>query len=55
MAKNATSEEEILGRIVRTGEAGEAEQGWSAAEPGVVISELDGPVGYAIANLLRPD
>lgn len=43
-----------LGRIVlRTGEAlVEAEQGWSAAEPEVVIGELDGPVGYAIANLL---
>ena len=42
------------GRIVlRTGEAlVEAEQGWSAAEPEVVIGELDGPVGYAIANLL---
>jgi formaldehyde-activating enzyme len=43
-----------LGRIVlRTGEAlVEAEQGWSAAEPEVVIGELDGPVGNAIANLL---
>jgi 5,6,7,8-tetrahydromethanopterin hydro-lyase len=43
-----------LGRIVlRAGEAlVEAEQGWSAAEPEVVIGELDGPVGYAIANLL---
>src|SRR4051794_24716190 len=42
------------GRIVlRTGEAlVEAEQGWSAAEPEVVIGELDGPVGNAIANLL---
>jgi 5,6,7,8-tetrahydromethanopterin hydro-lyase len=25
---------------------------WSAAEPEVVIGELDGPVGYAIANLI---
>jgi formaldehyde-activating enzyme len=42
------------GRIVmRTGEAlVEDEAGWSAAEPEVVIGELDGPVGYAIANLL---
>lgn len=42
------------GRIVmRTGEAlVEAEPSWSAAEPEVVIGELDGPVGYAIANLL---
>jgi formaldehyde-activating enzyme len=43
-----------LGRIVlRTGEAlVEAEPSWSAAEPEVVIGELDGPVGYAIANLM---
>jgi 5,6,7,8-tetrahydromethanopterin hydro-lyase len=43
-----------FGRIVlRTGEAlVEAEPAWSAAEPEVVIGELDGPVGYAIANLL---
>src|SRR5229473_7871694 len=42
------------GRIVlRTGEAlVEAEPAWSAAEPEVVIGELDGPVGFAIANLL---
>ena len=42
------------GRIVlRTGEAlVEADPSWSAAEPEVVIGELDGPVGYAIANLL---
>jgi formaldehyde-activating enzyme len=42
------------GRIVlRTGEAlVEADAPWSAAEPEVVIGELDGPVGAAIANLL---
>jgi formaldehyde-activating enzyme len=42
------------GRIVlRTGEAlVEAEPAWSAAEPEVVIGELDGPVGYAMANLI---
>src|SRR5271170_7680139 len=42
------------GRIVlRTGEAlVEAEQAWSAAEPEVLIGELDGPVGYALANLI---
>ena len=42
------------GRIgLRTGEALiEADEAWSAAEPEVVIGELDGPVGYAIANLL---
>lgn len=39
--------------VLRTGEAlVEAEPGWSAAEPEVVIGELDGPVGYAIANLI---
>src|SRR5689334_2414074 len=43
-----------LGRIVlRTGEAlVEADEAWSAAEPEVVIGELDGPVGYSIANLM---
>lgn len=42
------------GRIVlRTGEAlVEGGPGWSAAEPEVVIGELDGPVGYAIAQLM---
>ncbi len=42
------------GRIVlRTGEAlVEADEAWSAAEPEVLIGELDGPVGYAIANLM---
>ena len=30
----------------------EAEQAWSAAEPEVLIGELDGPVGYALANLM---
>lgn len=39
--------------ILRTGEAlVEGNPAWSAAEPEVVIGELDGPVGYAIANLL---
>src|SRR6186997_1272609 len=39
--------------VLRTGEAlVEADQAWSAAEPEVVIGELDGPVGYAIANLI---
>lgn len=39
--------------VLRTGEALiEGEPAWSAAEPEVVIGELDGPVGYAIANLL---
>ncbi len=39
--------------VMRTGEAlVEAEPAYSAAEPEVIIGELDGPVGYAIANLL---
>lgn len=39
--------------VMRTGEAlVEAEPAWSAAEPEVIIGELDGPVGYAIANLI---
>ncbi len=44
----------LSGRIgMRTGEAlVEDEHAWSAAEPEVVIGELDGPVGFAIANLL---
>jgi len=52
--KALVKKKKSLGRIVlRTGEAlVEAEQGWSAAEPEVVIGELDGPVGYAMANLL---
>ena len=39
--------------ILRTGEAlVEAEPAWSAAEPEVVIGELDGPVGIAMAHLI---
>jgi 5,6,7,8-tetrahydromethanopterin hydro-lyase len=43
-----------VGRIVlRTGEAlVEADEAWSAAEPEVLIGELDGPVGYALASLM---
>lgn len=38
---------------LRTGEAlVEAAPAWSAAEPEVVIGDLDGPVGHAIANLI---
>jgi formaldehyde-activating enzyme len=52
--KSDKKKKKPIGRIVlRTGEAlVEAEPAWSAAEPEVVIGELDGPVGYAIANLL---
>src|SRR4051812_11964188 len=54
MAKKKPTKKKSHERIVlRTGEAlVEAEQGWSAAEPEVVIGELDGPVGYSIANLM---
>ena len=39
--------------VMRTGEAlVEDEAPWSAAEPEVVIGELDGPVGHAIAQLM---
>ena len=39
--------------VMRTGEALiEDTAPWSAAEPEVVIGELDGPVGHAIANLM---
>jgi 5,6,7,8-tetrahydromethanopterin hydro-lyase len=55
MAKSTDKKKKpAKGRIVlRTGEAlVEAEAAWSAAEPEVVLGELDGPVGYAIANLI---
>jgi 5,6,7,8-tetrahydromethanopterin hydro-lyase len=57
MAKKKKAEKQAKlpgGRMeLRTGEAlVEAEPAWSAAEPEVVIGELDGPVGYAIANLI---
>ena len=55
MAKKQPARRPVAkGRIVmRTGEAlVEDEAAWSAAEPEVVIGELDCPVGYAIANLL---
>ncbi len=58
MAKKKSATKSVkkakTGRIVlRTGEAlVEAAPSWSAAEPEVIIGELDGPVGYAIANLI---
>jgi 5,6,7,8-tetrahydromethanopterin hydro-lyase len=53
-SKSTTIKIKSTGRIVmRTGEAlVEAEPAWSAAEPEVVIGELDGPVGYAIAQMI---
>ncbi|MGQ0635650.1 MAG: formaldehyde-activating enzyme [Planctomycetaceae bacterium] len=53
MAKKRAPKKPTGRIILRTGEAlVEAEPAWSAAEPEVVIGELDGPVGYAIANLI---
>jgi formaldehyde-activating enzyme len=58
MAKKKQKQKDKLSKrnkriILRTGEAlVEADAAWSAAEPEVVIGELDGPVGYAIANLI---
>ena len=50
-SKKSSSKNERI--ILRTGEAlVEGDAAWSAAEPEVVIGELDGPVGYAIANLI---
>ncbi|MGE5193383.1 MAG: formaldehyde-activating enzyme [Deltaproteobacteria bacterium] len=52
--KSGKKKKKQLERIIlRTGEAlVEAEPAWSAAEPEVVIGDLDGPVGNAIAGLL---
>jgi formaldehyde-activating enzyme len=60
MAKKKPSKKDLKSKkktddriILRTGEAlVEGEPAYSAAEPEVVIGELDGPVGYAIANLI---
>jgi formaldehyde-activating enzyme len=53
MAKKNVKKKTVGRIVLRTGEAlVEAEPGWSAAEPEVVIGELDGPVGHAIASLL---
>jgi formaldehyde-activating enzyme len=53
MAKQPAKKKPVGRIVLRTGEAlVEAEPAWSAAEPEVVIGDLDGPVGYAIANLM---
>lgn len=62
MAKKKSEKKELKAKaklagsdriVLRTGEAlVEGEPAYSAAEPEVVIGELDGPVGYAIANLI---
>jgi 5,6,7,8-tetrahydromethanopterin hydro-lyase len=50
----AKTKKKAIGRIgMRTGEAlVESSEAWSAAEPEVVIGELDGPVGFSIANMI---
>jgi len=51
--KNVKAKKASSRIVLRTGEAlVEGEPAYSAAEPEVVIGELDGPVGYAIAQLL---
>ncbi len=53
MAKTVKKKKRSERILLRTGEAlVEGGPAWSAAEPEVVIGELDGPVGYAIANLM---
>jgi formaldehyde-activating enzyme len=53
MAKKVLKKQPAGRIVLRSGEAlVEAGPGWSAAEPEVVIGELDGPVGYAIAQLI---
>ena len=53
MAKSPKKAKKVGRIVLRAGEAlVEAGPGWSAAEPEVVLGELDGPVGHAIANLL---
>jgi 5,6,7,8-tetrahydromethanopterin hydro-lyase len=53
-SSKSSSKTKKLGRIVlKTGEAlVEEAPAWSAAEPEIVIGELDGPVGFAIAQLI---
>ncbi len=51
--KKATPKKKVGRIVLKTGEAlVEEAPAWSAAEPEVVIGELDGPVGYAIADLI---
>lgn len=49
----ASSKRKLSPIVLKTGEAlVEADTAWSAAEPEVVIGELNGPVGYAIAQMI---
>ncbi|MFO0923297.1 MAG: formaldehyde-activating enzyme [Pirellulales bacterium] len=51
--KKATPKKKVGRIVLKTGEAlVEEAPAWSAAETEVVIGELDGPVGYAIADLI---
>jgi len=55
MIQQTKTREKVMSQriVMRTGEAlVEDEAAWSAAEPEVVIGELDGPVGQAIAVLM---
>jgi 5,6,7,8-tetrahydromethanopterin hydro-lyase len=54
MAKKKVASKRKTGKLVlRTGEAlVEGDFPWAAAEPEIVLGELDGPVGYAIAKLI---
>ncbi|MEO8271446.1 MAG: formaldehyde-activating enzyme [Aureliella sp.] len=51
--KIRAANKELQPIILKSGEAlVEADAAWSAAEPEVVIGQLNGPVGYAIAQMI---
>lgn len=51
--KIRATRKELQPVILKSGEAlVEADAAWSAAEPEVVIGQLNGPVGYAIAQMI---
>lgn len=51
--KMQAAKKELQPIILKSGEAlVEADAAWSAAEPEVVIGQLNGPVGYAIAQMI---
>jgi len=52
-ATKKAASKKVASIVMRTGEAlVESSEAWSAAEPEVIIGELDGPVGFAIANMI---
>ncbi len=52
-AKKQSSKLKLPPIILKSGEAlVEADAAWSAAEPEVIIGQLSGPVGYAIAQMI---